>query len=323
MKTDKGIKAHSHSKHRERPVDSDNDDPEGKKSKDDMEDIDDIDDEELAEWIAKDNGSQASIRVAEVASPASQQDEESSSHAERMVIDSEHETEGTLGDAVERIKHLEGESKAQEELIKNLELQLETKSDLLSIANVKVESLELGMVDKESRNKNLAAAYKSMRKEVDKLKSENGGGTNTDLAKKLKKATDDLKAKTKLLEESEKAKEELNIKVGKEISSRAKAEADAVMLQDCVKALQSVVDSKTTTKVHNKERCSFLDKPGGCKKGASCKFQHTEGESSKAGKQDCNFWMAGGCKFSEAECSKSHDPFCLSSSRKRPDYLTN
>ena len=147
------------------------------------------------------------------------------------------------------------------------------------------------MVNKTTRNNTLASAYKNVKKELDKIKEEKGGGTNQDLAKKLKKATDDLKVKAKLLDESEKAKEELNIKVGKEISLRAKAEADAVMLQDCVKALQSVVDSKTTSKeaTKDKEKCSFLEKPGGCKKGSRCRFQHPGEENSRAGKTDCTF----------------------------------
>ena len=320
-KSAKAVKHHITSKHRERPTDSDDDDPEGKKSKDEIDEVDDIDDDELAAWATMEKGSEASIQKEGEAPPPSQQPMETNSTEERMVINSENEAEGNLLDAVERIKHLENESKTKEELIKNLELQIDTKSDLLNLANVKADSLEMEMVDKETRNKQLAAAYKNMKI---KLNEGNGGGANPEITKKLKKATDDLKAKSKLLEESEKAKEELNIKVGKEIALRAKAEADNVMLQGCVKALQSVVDSKTTTKESTKdqERCSFLDKPGGCKKGDRCRFMHPEKEAPRAGKQDCSFWMAGSCKFSDEECTKSHDPTKKGSKGKKRDELT-
>ena len=55
-----------------------------------------------------------------------------------------------------------------------------------------------------------------------------------------------------MLEEAQKDKKELNIRVGKEMSLRAKAEGDNEMLQDCAKALQSVVD-KQNPKESNKE----------------------------------------------------------------------
>ena len=122
-----------------------------------------------------------------------------------------------------------------------------------------------------------------------------------------------------MLEEFEKAKEELNIKVGKEMLLRAKAEGDNEMLQDCAKALQSVVDKqnpKESNKERYKNRCTFLDKPGGCKKGSKCNFWHPGSEVPRAGRQDCTFWLAGSCKYEDAECSKEHDPMKKGSKAK-------
>ena len=115
--------------------------PDGKKSKEDAGVIDDIDDDELAEWANKENGGEDSIQQEEEMASPSQQNIELNSTTEKMVIDSANETEGTISEAVERIKYLEGENKTQEELIKSLELQMETKTDLLNLANVKAESL--------------------------------------------------------------------------------------------------------------------------------------------------------------------------------------
>ena len=150
-KTAKAIKHHITSKHRQRPADSDDDDPEGKKSKEEADEIDDIDDDELAEWAANEHGGDASILQAEVEVPPSQQILESTPIAERMEINSANGAEGNLSEAIERIKYLEGENKTQEELIKSLELQIETKNDILNLANVKAESLELEMVNKTTR----------------------------------------------------------------------------------------------------------------------------------------------------------------------------
>ena len=124
--------------------------------------------------------------------------------------------------------------------------QIQTKTDLVHIANSKAEEIASKLEEKESMLKKFNATFAFMKTEIVKLKEENGGGTNQEIAKKLKKATDELKIKNKMLDEAEKVKEELNIKVGKEISLRAKSEADNVMLQNCIKALQSVVDNKET-----------------------------------------------------------------------------
>ena len=64
-------------------------------------------------------------------------------------------------------------------------------------------------------------------------------------------------------------------------------------------------------------------KPGGCKNGSRFRFQHQEEENSRAGKTDCTFWMAGGCKYSEVECSKSHDPAKKGSKSKKKDDWTD
>ena len=109
-KSARAVKSHITRKHRERPADSKDDDPEGKKSKEGAEDVDDIDDDEIEGWANKGNESVESIHQEEGAAPASQQNVESSSIVEKMVIDSGNEAEGTLIEAVERLRYLEGEN---------------------------------------------------------------------------------------------------------------------------------------------------------------------------------------------------------------------
>ena len=107
----------------------------------------------------------------------------------------------------------------------------------------------------------------------------------------------------------------LTLKVAQEITARAKAEADTVMMSKCVEALQSVVDIKSGPKEKSQERpktqekCTFVDKPGGYSKGSRCKFVHPEKEANKAGSgEDCSYWMEGHCKYSNSHCRKEHIP---------------
>ena len=318
-KTAKAVKAHITSKHRERPVDSDDEEDANKKrSKEDDDKDDEVQEEELNEWLRKASEAGASG----TSSPPEEFVPPTSHHEiERMVIDSSTGMEGTLEQAVERIRFLESEAKSQEDQIKEMAAQIQTKTDLVHIANSKAEEIASKLEEKESMLKKFNATFAFMKTEIVKLKEENGGGTNQEIAKKLKKATDELKIKSKMLDEAERAKEELNIKVGTEMSIRAKSEADNVMLQNCIKALQSVVDNKETNQKKVKERCSFLDKPGGCKKGLKCNFQHPEGEPMKAGRQDCVFWLTGRCKYPDTECRGEHDPAKKGSNGKKKDNM--
>ena len=52
-----------------------------------------------------------------------------------------------------------------------------------------------------------------------------------------------------------------------------------------------------------------------------CNFHHPEGEATKAGRQDCVFWLTGRCKYSDAECRGEHDPSKKGSSGKKKDDM--
>ena len=308
----KAVKSQISSKHRERPVDSDDDDPTNKKSKDDDEFVDApvVEEEELDEWLREAETGSQNDAIQQAADNSLANPQETAPH-DSMVINTANGMEGSITEAVERIKSLESEVRSQADLIKGMEVEMETKTDLLNIANSNSEELTSKLSDQESKIKKFNSTFALMKAKIAKLKEENGGGTNQEIAKKLKKANEEVKAKNKLLEESEKIKEELSLRIGKEMSLRAKAEGDTEMLQGCVKALQSVVDRQNTrevTKDKSKDKCTFLEKPGGCKKGSKCNFWHPDGEATRTGKQDCTFWLAGFCKYEEAECSKEHDP---------------
>ena len=103
-----------------------------------------------------------------------------------------------------------------------------------SSANAKVATMEVEIIDKTSKIQKYEEIFPVMLDDLKNLHEENGGGTNRELAKKTKKAADDLKSKSKALEEASKWEEMLTLKMAQEISARAKAKADAVMYSKCV-----------------------------------------------------------------------------------------
>ena len=129
-------------------------------------------------------------------------------------------------------------------------------------------------------------------------------GANPEMAYKLKAAQDEVKAKVKALEVSEKSRRELVKKQEEEVIARAKAEADATRLSKVVDTLQKIPNTETV-RDKSKIKCRDISKPGGCRRAASCDFLHPALANKKA---DCDFWMGGGCKYPEMDCRYKHDP---------------
>ena len=109
-------------------------------------------------------------------------------------------------------------------------------------------------------------------------------GVNPEMANKLKEAQDEVKAKNKALDSSEKSCKELFKNFGEEVSARAKAEADATRLSKVVDTLQKS-PIKENIKDKSEIKCRYAGKPGGCKR-AGCAFLHPAlGNKST----DCDF----------------------------------
>ena len=128
-------------------------------------------------------------------------------------------------------------------------------------------------------------------------------GVNPEMAYKLKEAHDEVKAKNKALDSSEKSCKELLKKVEEEVSARAKAEADATRLSKVVDTLQKSPINETI-RDKSKIKCRYAGKPGGCQR-AGCAILHPAlGNKST----DCDFWLAGKCRYSDEHCRYNHDP---------------
>ena len=189
----------------------------------------------------------------------------------------------------------------KEDVIKTLETDLDTARHIADIAKGKADSLEVQNED----NKTLAKKYKVLaRKQMNEINQMKAGGADPDVAKKLKEAQDEIKVKTKALESSEKSRKDLLKKVEEEGTARAKAEADSTRLNKVVDTLQ-----KTTNNGNVKDKsninCRDVGKPGGCRRAGSCDFLHPALANKNI---DCDFWVAGDCRYPEKDCRYKHDP---------------
>ena len=140
----------------------------------------------------------------------------------------------------------------------------------------------------------------------DKIKED---GADPELKKAVKKLEDDVKAKSKALEASEKARKDLLKKVEQEVLIRGNLEADKERLTKTVDALTKLVDLNATAEPpKNKTKCRDVDKPGGCPRAGACRFYHPEVFVAKDKKNiDCVHWMNGKCKFTDKICHFKHD----------------
>ena len=99
-------------------------------------------------------GSEASIQLVR-ASEDNEKTEAMQIDANKVLLNSETGAEGYIEEASQRIRVLEEDVKIKEELIHKLEMQLETKGDLLNIANAKVATIKVEMIDKPAKYRSM------------------------------------------------------------------------------------------------------------------------------------------------------------------------
>ena len=156
-----------------------------------------------------------------------------------------------------------------------------------------------------------------MDKDLTRLKEKKA---NPDDAKKLKKVKDELKLANKKTEETTKMNENLNIRLGQEVSARAHAEKEIVRLTQCQSALQLIIEKGTpnqhqaqslndSVKAKSKlgTECKDFNKPNGCSRGNRCRFDHVQ-KGGLETRDDCTHWMERECQFTDKACKYAHDP---------------
>ena len=229
---------------------------------------------------------------------------------EKEVINEATGEEGSLGQAVERIKMLEEELSAKEEVMKAMQTELATAKDLANIATATKESMETENAEYKVETKKYKLISKNLMDDLVKMRA---GGKDPDMERKLKQANDELKTRSKTVETLEKSKKELSKKLEDEVIARAKAESDCAKYSKMVDILQDKNNpndqNKTTDQNKNKSKvlCRDINKPGGCPRAGGCKFNHPA--LAKENKMiDCIHWKNGKCRYTEDNCKYKHDP---------------
>ena len=232
---------------------------------------------------------------------------------EREVIDVTTGEEGNLVQAVERIKKLEEDLSAKEEVMKSMEIELATAKDLANIAMATKESMETENAENKAETKKYKLISKNLMDDLNKMR---GGGKDPDMERKLKLANDDLKTKSKTVDALEKCKKELSKKLEDEVVARAKAESDCAKFSKMVDILTDKTTSTDKNKAQSKALCRDVNKPGGCPRAGGCKFNHPA--LAKENKLiDCIHWKNGKCRYAEVNCKYKHDPDKKDSNSKR------
>ena len=223
---------------------------------------------------------------------------------EREVINVATGQEGSLGEAVERIKVLEEDMSVKEELIKKMEAELETARDVASVAVAKEAALE----DEKATLKHQLDYFRRVAKtQMEDIKKMKAGAPNPEAERKLKESEAKNKNNLKILEGLEKSKKELTKKVEEEVTARAKAEADASKFSKMVDILQQCDERRRETTDRSKVKCRDVGRTGGCPMAGSCPYLHPA--LAKENKNvDCHHWMSGRCKYDEKDCRFKHNP---------------
>ena len=299
---------------RKRSDDSEDEDEDAKKVK-----IDPLD-ESLLKW----DKSQlvASTQMGSMEHMLNMFDEDGKPHLSD-VTQEQLEIENTVIDATDDISDSNGNS---EELVnelneKNMEIaqlkeEIEKKENFNMVAQGKINGLE------QENARNIAMAEKFHRiarnlQEENKNLKENG---SAELKNKLNKAREDIRKKDKEIKDDKSNLTEVHKKLADEMNIRAKAEAEVVKLSKVIDSLNELLDKKKKATVPDKEqqavqsnkgktKCRDQNKPGGCKFGTTCMFEHDDAlETVEIIKTvDCKHWMGGHCKFSDKNCRDRHD----------------
>ena len=220
----------------------------------------------------------------------------------------------------EDIKELKAENAELKTKMEQMKIELETKHDLLEAKTGRCDKLEEEKTIMTGQYKELHVIAAKMLKETDEMKASGGNGETTETKRKLKKANDDLKSAEKNLAESIK-------QCGEEANMRHKAEAElarnaglvdlmtrhVTMLQEGSGSSQGAAGGPAPAgrlegrrEDNNREEGRNWKSNEGCPR-TNCQHSHPPGRgrmAAGAGQQDCYFWLAGSCRFSEAECSK-------------------
>ena len=235
---------------------------------------------------------------------------------------------------IEELKQDNVELKAT---VASLEETVETKDNLLDIYKAKNESLEMEAINKDAAVEKYQRCLNKMLEKIN-TREDKKEEPDKDAKAKVKKLSDEVKEKEKKVVEAEKKLVEMTRKLGEESNLRVKAEAEVVRIQKMSDNMVRIMEKKDSGVTEERREegtasreerkvwgiCYDLSKPGGCRFGSRCKYEHPaeQGRRGGAGEQgrgrggageeqgrreDCYHWLQGACMFPDYKCDNIHD----------------
>ena len=200
------------------------------------------------------------------------------------------EREGLENKGENGVRELELEVMNKTKELSCMEEATKVKDDLLQISEAARNSLEIDGLQKQAQIEKFQRIFGNMTTKIKRLEEDASVGNGTDVKGKVKKLIDELKEKSKKLEDSGKRNSDLMKKFGEETNLRAKAEAEVIRANKTIDYLHEIIENKkeplenvkehtetNKTKIQGKPRCLDQDRRGGCTYGDTCRFSHDVG----------------------------------------------
>ena len=224
----------------------------------------------------------------------------------------------------------------REELIKKLEAvqiraaKMETKlvekeekeqEDAVIIRSLEAakETLEKKVQAKEEKENEFKTAFMNLKKKITSLENEKEEGDGSREKAKMKKLTNEAKAKQKANDDLQEQLKQMTLKAAEETKRRVSVEVELTRSKQNVDRLLKIQEKEKSSS-NNKDRdtvCRDWLKPTGCRYGAGCRWLHPQGEGGRGRESearqgevvksaDCKHWMNGYCMFPDQKCVFIH-----------------
>ena len=163
----------------------------------------------------------------------------------------------------------------------------------------------------------------NLKKKITILENVKGEGDGSREKAKIKKLTNEAKAKQKANDDLQEQLKEMTLKAAEETKRRVSTEVELTRSEQRVDRLLKIQEKEKSSSI-NKEKekdtvCRDWLKPTGCRYGSGCRWLHPQGEGRQGGGRqnearqgevvkvsDCKHWMIGYCMFPDQKCMFIH-----------------
>ena len=157
------------------------------------------------------------------------------------------EREGLENKGENGVRELELEVMNKTKELSCMEEAAKVKDDLLQISEAARNSLEIDGLQKQAQIEKFMRIFGNMTTKIKRLEEDASVGNGMDVKGKVKKLIDELKEKSKKLEDSGKRNSDLMKKFGEETNLRAKAEAEVIRANKLIDYLHEELEVRRSS----------------------------------------------------------------------------